>query len=331
MAKKTLTIGDVSLPNNIFLAPMAGITDLPFRMMCKEHGCGVVYTEMISAKGLYYGSLRTKELLWVHPKEHPIGVQIFGSEPEIMGIMAGRISAYDVELIDINMGCPAPKIVKNGQGCALMKDPKKVGNIVKAVVKNSTKPVTVKIRRGWDDLSINAVEIAKIAAEEGASAITVHGRTREQYYSGSADWDIIKEVKEAVGVPVIGNGDVFTPNDAIDMLNYTGCDGVMVARGAQGRPWIFKEILHYLDTGEILPQPSAHERINIALRHLSLAVELKGEKLGVMEMRKHLTWYLKGMQNANQVKDTINRLVRVEDVKKTLLEYLEREYMDSKL
>ncbi len=321
-----MKIGDLKLPNNIFLAPMAGITDLPFRLICKGYGCGLVYTEMVSAKGLYYGSGRTEELLLIHPEEHPIGVQIFGSDPEIMGIMARRISRQDVDIIDINMGCPAPKIVKSGQGCALMTEPEKVRSIVKAVVNNSDKPVTVKIRKGWDDFQVNAVEIAKIASEEGAAAITIHGRTREQFYSGDADWDIIRQVKESIDVPVIGNGDIFTPEDALRMFDYTGCHGIMVARGAQGRPWIFRDIVHYLKTGEKLPQPSVSERIDIALRHLDLAIAVKGEKLGVIEMRKHLAWYLKGLRNANLIKDTINKLKKGEEIKNVLLGYMKREY-----
>lgn len=318
-----LKIGNIELENNVFLAPMAGITDLPFRLICKEYGCGMAYTEMVSAKGLYYGSKKTEDLLSVHPKEHPIGVQIFGFEPEIMAMMAKNISNSDIELIDINMGCPAPKIVKNGQGSALMKEPARIKEIVHEVVKSSTRPVTVKIRKGWDDSVVNAVEIAKIVEGEGAAAITVHGRTREQFYSGKADWDIIRRVKESVDIPVIGNGDIFTPEAASKMLNYTGCDGVMVARGAQGQPWIFKDIIHYLNTGELLPELAAREKINIALKHLDLAVEIKGEKLGVVEMRKHLAWYLKGMKKSNSIKDTINKLDSKEEIKGTLLEYLD--------
>ncbi|HZJ56930.1 MAG TPA: tRNA dihydrouridine synthase DusB [Clostridia bacterium] len=326
MIKKDLVIGSLQLPNNILLAPMAGITDLPFRLICKGYGCGMVFTEMVSAKGLYYGSERTEDLLLIHPAEKPIGVQIFGSEPRIMGEMADRISDLDIGLIDINMGCPAPKIIKGGQGSALMRDPERVRKIVKAVVKSSSKPVTIKIRKGWDDAEVNAVEIAKIACDEGASAITVHGRTREQFYSGKADWEVIKRVREAVHIPVIGNGDVFTPEDAFKMFDYTGCHGIMVARGAQGRPWIFRDIIHYLKTGSRLLEPPATERISIAVRHLKLAVELKGERLGVIEMRKHLAWYLKGMKNVNTIKNTINSLENSEQIQNTLFEYLEKEY-----
>ena len=301
MIQKALNIGGLQLPNNIILAPMAGITDMPFRLICKDYGCGLVYTEMVSAKGLYYGSERTEDLLQVHPKEHPIGVQIFGSEPEIMAMMAERISELDIELIDINMGCPAPKITKGGQGSALMKDPVKVGKIVKAVVKSSSKPVTVKIRKGWDDSQINAVEIAKIARYEGASAITVHGRTREQFYSGKADWEIIKQVREAVDIPVIGNGDVSTPEAALQMLKETGCHGVMVARGVQGRPWIFREIIHYLKTGNRIEEPPFSERINIAVKHLNLAVKLRG-KIGSNRDEKAPGMVFKRYEKCNAIK-----------------------------
>lgn len=321
MGKNILKIGNLKLPSNIVLAPMAGITDLPFRILCKEYGCPMTYTEMVSAKGLYYGSEKTEEMLMMHREERPIGVQIFGREPDIMGLIAEKISRENIDLIDINMGCPAPKITRTGQGSALMKEPKRVGVIIRSVVKNSCKPVTIKIRQGWDDSQINAVKIAKIAEEEGVSAITVHGRTREQFYSGKADWDIIGEVRQSVDIPVIGNGDIFTPEDALSMLQYTGCHGVMIARGAQGQPWIFKRIIHYIGTGEILSEPSCPQRIDIALRHLALAVDIKGARTGVIEMRKHLAWYLKGMKGANPIKDRVNKAESKEEVEDILLEY----------
>lgn len=309
-----MRIGNVEIPNNIFLAPMAGVTDLAFRLLCKEQGAGMVYTEMVSAKGLYYGSEKTKELLKVYPGEHPVGVQIFGSEPDIMADIARWLSESEVDVIDINMGCPAPKIVKNGEGSALMKEPERVRAIVKAVVAASQKPVTVKIRKGWDDSHVNAVEIARIAEGEGAMAVTVHGRTREQYYSGEADWTIIGEVKRHLSIPVIGNGDLFTPQAALQMLKETGCDGIMVARGAQGNPWIFRDILHYLKTGEILPPPTPREKVEMALRHMDLVIQLKGEKVGIPEMRKHIGWYIKGLRGATRTKNLVNQASSREEI-----------------
>ena len=256
-----MKIGKLELENNVFLAPMAGVTDLPFRILCKEMGCGLVYSEMVSAKGILYDNKNTTELLEIDSKERPVAVQLFGSDPEILGAMAKKIEQYPIDIIDVNMGCPAPKIVKNGEGSCLMKTPELVGRIVKSLVESQSKPVTIKFRKGFDDDHVNAVEIAKIAEANGASAVAVHGRTREQYYSGKADWDIIKQVKEAVNIPVIGNGDVFTPQDAKNLLEHTGCDAIMVGRGAQGNPWIFKRILHYLQTGELLPEPTAEERV----------------------------------------------------------------------
>ena len=262
-----MKIGNLELENNVFLAPMAGVTDLPFRILCKEMGCGLVYSEMVSAKGILYDNKNTTELLEIDSKERPVAVQLFGSDPEILGAMAKKIEPYSIDIIDVNMGCPAPKIVKNGEGSCLMKTPELVGEIVKSLVESQKKPVTIKFRKGFDDEHINAVEIAKIAEANGAAAVAVHGRTREQYYSGKADWDIIKQVKAAVNIPVIGNGDVFTPQDAKNLLEYTGCDAIMVGRGAQGNPWIFQRILHYLKTGELLPEPTAEERVEKALRH----------------------------------------------------------------
>ncbi|MTN16333.1 tRNA dihydrouridine synthase DusB, partial [Turicibacter sanguinis] len=282
-----MKIGNVTLDNKVFLSPMAGVTDLPFRLICKEQDCGMLYTEMINAKALCYDDKNTKKMLKIEEEEHPVAVQIFGSDPEFMGGAAEILNEYTNEILDINMGCPAPKVIKNGDGSALMKNPKLAEQVLKSVVKKSKKPVTLKIRKGWDDNSVNAVEIAKIAEASGISALAIHGRTREQYYSGTADWDIIAEIKKNIEIPVIGNGDVFEVEDAINMINKTNCDAIMIGRGAQGNPWIFKRINHYMKTGEILPGPTCEEKINTALKHLKLAVEEHGEYVAVREMRKH--------------------------------------------
>lgn len=318
-----MKIGSLELENNVFLAPMAGVTDLPFRILCKEMGCGLVYSEMVSAKGILYDNKNTTELLEIDPKERPVAVQLFGSDPEILGAMAKKIEQYPIDIIDVNMGCPAPKIVKNGEGSCLMKTPELVGRIVKSLVESQSKPVTIKFRKGFDDDHINAVEIAKIAEANGASAVAVHGRTREQYYSGKADWDIIKQVKEAVNIPVIGNGDVFTPQDAKNLLEHTGCDAIMVGRGAQGNPWIFKRILHYLKTGELLPEPTAEERVEKALRHAQMLIDYKGEYIGVREMRKHMAWYMKGMPGAAELRGKLNYAENRAELEALLRGYLE--------
>ncbi len=317
-----MKIGNLELENNVFLAPMAGVTDLPFRILCKEMGCGLVYSEMVSAKGILYDNKNTTELLEIDPKERPVAVQLFGSDPEILGAMAKKIELYPIDIIDVNMGCPAPKIVKNGEGSCLMKTPELVGRIVKSLVESQSKPVTIKFRKGFDDDHINAVEIAKIAEANGASAVAVHGRTREQYYSGKADWDIIKQVKEAVNIPVIGNGDVFTPQDAKSLLEHTGCDAIMVGRGAQGNPWIFKRILHYLETGELLPEPTAEERVEKALRHSQMLIDYKGEYIGVREMRKHMAWYMKGLPGAAELRGKLNHAETMERLEELLRGYL---------
>lgn len=318
-----MKIGNVQLDNEVFLSPMAGVTDLPFRTICKEKGCGMLYTEMINAKALCYDDENTKKMLKIEEQEHPIAVQIFGSDPEYMGKAAAIMNQYPNEILDINMGCPAPKVVKNGDGSALLKNPELAAKVLKAVVGNSEKPVTLKIRKGWDDTCINAVEIAKIAEDCGISAIAIHGRTREQYYSGKADWDIIRQVKENVSIPVIGNGDVFEVEDAINMLNQTNCDAIMIGRGAQGNPWIFKRINHYMQTGEILPEPTLEEKINTAKKHLKLAVEEHGEYVAVREMRKHIAWYLKGLRNSARVRDEINKIESYEEVVNKLESYMQ--------
>lgn len=318
-----MKIGNLNLDNRVFLSPMAGVTDLPFRLICKEQDCGMLYTEMVNAKALCYDDQNTKKMLKIEEEEHPVAIQIFGSDPEYMGGAAKILNSYPNEILDINMGCPAPKVVKNGDGSALLKNPELAAKVLKAVVGNSEKPVTLKIRKGWDDTCINAVEIAKIAEDCGISAIAIHGRTREQYYSGKADWDIIRQVKENVSIPVIGNGDVFEVEDAINMLNQTNCDAIMIGRGAQGNPWIFKRINHYMQTGEILPEPTLEEKINTAKKHLKLAVEEHGEYVAVREMRKHIAWYLKGLRNSAGVRDEINKIESYEEVVNKLESYMQ--------
>ncbi|WP_394867066.1 tRNA dihydrouridine synthase DusB [Paraclostridium bifermentans] len=317
-----MKIGNVTLDNKVFLSPMAGVTDLPFRLICKEQDCGMLYTEMINAKALCYDDQNTKKMLKIEEEEHPVAVQIFGSDPTFMGGAAEILNEYPNEILDINMGCPAPKVIKNGDGSALMKNPKLAEEVLKSVVKNSKKPVTLKIRKGWDDNNINAVEIAKIAEASGISALAIHGRTREQYYSGKADWDIIAKIKESINIPVIGNGDVFEVEDAINMINKTNCDAIMIGRGAQGNPWIFKRINHYMKTGEILPEPTGEEKINTALKHLKLAIDEHGEYVAVREMRKHIAWYLKGLRGSARLRDEINKIESYEEVVNKLRDYL---------
>lgn len=317
-----LKIGNVELKNNLILAPMAGVTDLPFRVLCKEQGCGLLYTEMVSAKAILYKNKNTKELMEVTPKERPVAIQLFGSDPEIVSDIAHQIEDGPYDLIDINMGCPVPKIVNNGEGSALMKNPKLVEEILSSMVKKVKKPVTVKFRKGFHDEMINAVEIAKIAESCGVAAVAVHGRTREQYYSGKADWDIIRQVKEAVRIPVIGNGDIFTPQDAKRMLEETGCDGLMIARGARGNPWLFSRTDHYLNTGELLPEPNGEEIARMILRHAQMQVEMKGEENGMKEMRKHIAWYTAGLPHSASIRRACNLLETLEELEQMLEEKL---------
>lgn len=315
---KQLKIGNVQLQNSYILGPMAGVTDLPFRLLCKEQGAGLVCMEMVSAKGILYNNKNTESLLEIHPDEMPASLQLFGSDPKIVSEMAKRIEERPFAILDINMGCPVPKVVRNGEGSALMKNPKLVFELVSAVVKAIEKPVTVKIRKGFDEQHVNAVEIAKIIEEAGAAAVAVHGRTREQYYSGKADWEIISKVKDAVSIPVIGNGDVTSGERAIAMREQTGCDGVMIARGAQGNPWIFSELTAYEQTGMLPPRPSVGEIKNTMLRHAVLQLEYKGEYLGIREMRKHVAWYVKGLHGAARLRDAINKVETYEELENIL-------------
>lgn len=307
-----LRIGNTVLENNVILAPMAGVTDLPFRVLCREQGAGCVVTEMVSAKAVLYNNRNTRELLQIDPDERPAAVQLFGSEPDIMAEIAARLEEGPYDYIDVNMGCPVPKIVNNGEGSALMKNPERAKEVMTAMVKAVKKPVTVKFRKGFNDLSVNAVEFAKMAESCGVAAVAVHGRTREQYYSGKADWDIIRQVKEAVRIPVIGNGDIFTPEAAGRMLKETGCDGIMVARGAKGNPWLFGRINHYLDTGEVLPGPSMAEIKAMILRHGRMLVRFKGEGVAMREMRGHMAWYTKGMPHSATLRNEINQVETLE-------------------
>ncbi len=303
---KTLQIGNVTLQNNLILAPMAGVTDLPFRMLCKEQGAGLICMEMVSAKAILYRNKNTKELLTIDPEERPVALQLFGSDPDVISEIARQIEALPFDILDLNMGCPVPKVVGNGDGSALMKQPLLAGKIIEQTVRAIRKPVTVKIRKGFDDAHINAPQIAHIAQESGAAAVAVHGRTREQFYSGKADWDIIRQVKEAVSIPVIGNGDLLSGEDVRNMYRQTGCDGFMIGRGAQGNPWIFRQILHFLETGEALPKPPVKEVIETMLRHARMLIAYKGEHTGIREMRKHAGWYVNGYRNAAKLRGKIN-------------------------
>lgn len=319
---KTLKIGNVTLENNLILAPMAGVTDLPFRLLCREQGAGLLCMEMVSAKAILYKNKNTEELLTIDPREHPVSLQLFGSDPDIISEIAKQIEERPFDILDINMGCPVPKVVNNGDGSALMKNPRLAGEIIEKTARAIKKPVTVKIRKGFDDDHVNAVELAHVAQESGAAAVAVHGRTREQFYSGRADWDIIRQVKEAVSIPVIGNGDLLTAEDVIAMEEQTGCDGFMIARGAEGNPWIFKQILHYFETGEHLPKPDFAEMTEMLLRHARMQLEFKGDYTGIREIRKHAAWYTAGYKHSSKLRGRINEVENYEQLEALFREVL---------
>ncbi len=319
-----LKIGNVELENNVILAPMAGVCNPSFRILAKEMGAGMVCAEMVATKALQHGNAKTRSMLTILPEEKPVSMQLVGCDAESMGIAAELVANTDAAIVDINMGCPASKIHRAGSGAALARDPENAARIVEAVVKAvPNKPVTVKFRKGWDDDNINAVAVAKAVEQAGAKAVSVHGRTAKQMYQGEADWSIIREVKAAVKIPVIGNGDVTTPQKAMQLLKETGCDGVMIGRGSLGNPWIFRAVTHFMQTGEELMPPTAEERIRVALRHTDLLVAEKGEHVGTREMRKHIAWYTKGLRDSNQFRDRINLLETSQSLRDALDEYLE--------
>lgn len=316
----TLKIGNVELPNPLILAPMAGVTDLPFRFLCREQGAGMVCMEMVSAKAVSFHNKNTEKLMQTSPGEHPVSLQLFGSEPDIISEIAREIEERPFDILDLNMGCPVPKIVGNGEGSALMREPKLVEAIVSKTVRATKKPVTVKIRKGFDEDHVNAVEIAKIAEASGAAAVAVHGRTREQYYAGQADWDIIRQVKEAVKIPVIGNGDVDSPQKAKELLTETGCDGIMIGRAARGNPWIFHQILTYLETGELEEKPSMETVREMVLRHARMQVEYKGDYTGIREMRKHVSWYTTGYPHSARLRARINSVESLGELEELIID-----------
>lgn len=327
---RQLEIGNVRLKNNLILGPMAGVTDLPFRLLCAEQGAGLVCMEMVSAKGILYRNKNTEALLAIDEREHPVSLQFFGADPDIMSEMAKKIEDRPFDILDINMGCPVPKVVHNGEGSALMKNPVLAGRIIEKIAKAIKKPVTVKIRKGFDEAHSNAAELAHVAQESGAAAVAVHGRTREQYYSGSADWDIIRQVKEAVSIPVIGNGDLHTAQDVRKMKEQTNCDGFMIARGAQGNPWIFSQILHMLETGEELKKPTARDAAEMVLRHARMQLDFKGDYTGIREMRKHAAWYTSGFKHASKLRRELNAVETYGQLEELMMRFADNSLLRDK-
>lgn len=311
-------IGDVQIENPFVLAPMAGVTDLPFRKLCKEQGAGLICMEMVSAKAISFHNKNTEALMEIDPGENPVSMQLFGSEPELMARVAAEIEERPFDILDINMGCPVPKVVNNGEGSALLKNPELIVKIVKSVSSAIKKPLTVKVRIGFENEPVDIVEIAKRVEDAGAAAIAVHGRTRQQYYSGTADWDTIRRVKEAVSIPVIGNGDVDSPEKAEALIKETGCDGVMIGRAVRGNPWLFQELNHYFETGEKLPRPSVEEVREMILRHARMQIDLKGEFTGIREMRKHVAWYTAGMRHSAALRRETNLVSSYEELEQLL-------------
>lgn len=318
-----LKIGNITVDGNLALGPMAGVTDLPFRVLCKEQGADLIYTEMVSAKGIYYKNKNTDALLEIREDERPVALQLFGSDPEIMGSMAAAIEHRNFDILDINMGCPVPKVVNNGEGSAMLKTPELAGKVVESIARSINKPVSVKFRIGYEEPDKNIVDFAKRMEASGAKLIAVHGRTRAQYYSGSADWNTIAQIKKAVSIPVLGNGDVFTPQDAKAILEQTECDGIMIARGVRGNPWLFKQIKAYLATGELIPKPDCEELVQMVLRHGKLQVEWKGENIGIKEMRKHVAWYTTGYKNSAKLRGRVNEINTYEDLEEVMYTFLD--------